>query len=112
MAVTSNRKIIIEFSGDVQYTQDFDAPTNPQSPGQNQILSLDAGDNEVIPPPGVSAFTFIPPVGNLVEFALKGDPADVGFSIAFDSITSIALPSGAAFFIAASDSVDVRIIFN
>lgn len=82
MPTISNRKIILEFSGDISTQLAFDALENQNSPAVLEILTLALGDNTITLPTGgstVKSAIIIPPIDNIETITLKGDVADVGF---------------------------------
>lgn len=102
MAVTSTRRIIIEFSGDIEASNSFAAASNSASPGQLSIVSLISGANTITPPTGGStpkSVTIIPPSGNTVTLTLKGVTGDTGVVLHLTDPTSIGLNSPTATFV-------------
>lgn len=113
MAVTSNRKITIQFSSDVTYSQEFSAAASATSPGQVQTVSLASGLNTITPPVGAKAVTIIPPAGNVVTITLKGVTGDTGVPLALIDPTSLGLASAAAFVLTTSGIiVGLRLIYS
>jgi hypothetical protein len=113
MAVTSNRTVRIQFTGDVEYTQDFDAAQSVVGTGQNQVYNLSSGNNAIVVPASAVAATIIPASDNSVVLTLKGVNGDTGILLALTSPTSIGLDgSGTDFVLNAASSVNVRIIFS
>lgn len=111
--VTSDRSTTISLSGDVDYEQSFDAPTNPNGSGQNQVINLSTGANTITPPPGAIAVTIIPPANNSVQMTLKGVTGDTGIALALLGPSSISLNSVSTFVLnAASGITGVRFIYS
>lgn len=118
MAVTSNRVIQLEFTGDVSAAQILSALENVASPGQIQIITLTIGDNEIEAPSvedvSVRALTIIPPAGNTSDIVLKGAALDAGILLHLTDPTSIALGSTFdSLFLEAEDEIEgVRLIWS
>lgn len=113
MAVTSNRSIIITQQDDVEYSQTFEAETNPAGSGQNQVVTLASGNNTITVPDDAIGVTIIPPTSNAVVITLKGVNADTGISLALNSPTSIGLNEVTSFVLnAASEIEGVRLIYS
>jgi hypothetical protein len=95
MATTSNRALVITFTGDVTATQALNAAANAVSPGQEQILTLASGANTITAPVVVgvvnTALTIIPPAGNVQTITLKGITGDTGVALHLTDHTTIAL---------------------
>lgn len=112
MAVTSNRKITITWTADVEYSQEFDATVNSAGSGQNQLVALVSGNNTITVPTGATGVTIIPAEDNAVALTLKGVNGDTGIALALTSPTSIGLASVSSFVINAGGSVTVRLIYS
>lgn len=118
MAVTSNRTILIEFSGDFSSEIIQAALQNDNSPGDVYVVTLIAGPNNVFPPsvPGlvVNALTIIPPAGNIEIMILKGVAGDTGIILHPTDPTTISLDPGfAGLVIDAGGQIDnVRYIWS
>lgn len=113
MSVTSNRKITIQFSSDIQYTQEFAAAAYSTGSGQNQLVNLASGANTITPPTSAKAVTIIPPVANVVSLILKGITGDTGIGLHLTDPTSIALATAGTFVITAGGVVTgLRLIYS
>lgn len=113
MSVTSSRSIVIEHTGDVEFSQEFPAVTSTTGSGQNQLVNLSSGNNTITPPSGAVAVTIIPPAGNVATIALKSTTADVGFGLKPTDPSSIALASTTAFYINAGSVITgLRLIYS
>lgn len=95
MSVTSSRVVQVQFSGDITEQIIQSALDNEIAFGQTQLITLDIGDNTIIPPvvSGLLAtgLTIIPPAGNVDIITLKGDTADVGIPLHLTDPTSLGL---------------------
>jgi hypothetical protein len=80
MPVISNRSLSITFSGDVNYSLQFNAIPNNNAQGIETVVSLPIG-NTSIGITGMNACTIIPPVGNTTLIILKGASADQGVTL-------------------------------
>lgn len=112
MSVTSNRSVTIEWSGDVEYSQTFDAQTVSTGSGQNQIVALSSGNNTITPPTNAIAVTIIFPDGNTVQVTLKGVNGDTGIALNLTGPTSLGLQSVSTFVLSAASAVTVRLIYS
>jgi len=113
MSVTSNRKITIAFTGDVEYTQEFDAPVNSAGSGQIQVINLASGANTITVPTGAVAVTIIPPDNNSETLTLKGLTGDTGIALALTAPCSLSLAGVTTFVLTAGGTVTgVRFIYS
>lgn len=120
MAVTSTRNIVVTYSAPVAASFQFPAASNPNAPGDMDILTLASGNNVITFPTGgavVQGATIIPPVGNTNALTLKGTTADVGVSIHKTDPTSIAFDTTVTtqtsiVIVAASTTTGVRIVWT
>lgn len=114
MSVTSERSVTINFTGDVEYSQSFDAPTNATGSGQNQLVNLSSGANTITVPSSAVAVTIIPPSGNTVAITLKGITGDTGVALALAAPCSLSLNGSVSSFVltAASAIIGVRLIYS
>lgn len=113
MSVASNRSVILSMTGDVEYTQQFDAVVNSAGSGQNQLVNLSSGANTITVPSGAVAVTIIPPAANAVAMTLKGVAGDTGIALSLLAPSSISLLSVSSFVInAASAITGVRFIYS
>jgi hypothetical protein len=112
MSVTSARSIIIENTGDVEYSQTFEAAANASASGQNQIVALSTGNNAVSIPTSAVAVTIIMPDANTVQVTLKGVNGDTGIPLHLTQPSSLSIGSGAAIVLSAASAVNVRLIWT
>lgn len=112
MSVTSDRSVVISFTGDVEFTQEFPATTNSSGSGQNQLVTLAAGANTITVPSNAVAVTIIKPTGNTVTLTLKGVTGDTGIALSLTSPDSISLASVSTFVLTASDTVTIRLVYS
>lgn len=103
MAITSNRKIVIAFSGDQSFQLSPEAAANASAPNAQEIKTFTgAGDNTVTVPTGGTTpkgVTILPPAGNTAVLTLKGAAGDTGIPIHLTDPTSLGLATGAVSFI-------------
>jgi len=116
MAITGQRSITVQYSGDIVATESFPAATNAASPGVIEVKQLASGNNTITPPTsGVTAksVTIIPPAGNLLAIILKGVAGDTGVSLHLTDPTTIGLGSASATFVLnAANTIDgVRFVW-
>ena len=113
MSVTSNRNITLSMTGDVEYTQEFDAAVNSLGSGQNQLVNLSSGANTITVPSNATAVTIIPPSANVATLTLKGVSGDTGVSLNLTDPTSIGLNAVSTFVLTAGSSITgVRLIYS
>lgn len=113
MAVTGNRSVIIEFAGDIQYSQTFEAIVNGVSPGAIAIQTLSAGNNTINVPSGTTGITIEPDSSNTIGITLKGVAGDTGIPLALGSPTSIGVTAAVTTIVLnAVSTVTVRILFS
>ena len=117
MAITSNRRIIVEFDDDVYARNRFDAAENTDSPGVANIVTLALGNNTITPPSGGTtpkALTIVPPVGNTETITLKGVNGDTGVVLHVTDPTSIALNSSTNTLVltASAEIIGVQLIWS
>jgi len=113
MSVTSSRKITIQFSSDITYSQEFAAATNASGSGNDILTNLSSGANTITPPTGAKAVTIIPPSANAVTITLKGVTGDTGVPLHLTDPTSIGLASAAAFVLTAGGALTgIRLIYS
>lgn len=110
MSTTSNRSIVLIYSGDIASQEQFSALPNATSPGLFQYTNLNSGANTIsVPTSGSavpSAVTIIPPVSNSTSMIIKGVTGDTGIRIHSTDPTTIALdPSVSSFVITAGASI-------
>lgn len=96
MAVTSNRTIAIQQTGDVSLAFSVAAVENTAAPGSTTIHNLSTGFNTITLPLGatVRAATIKPPTTNTQTLTLKGVTGDTGIAIHKTDPTSIAFETG------------------
>jgi hypothetical protein len=113
MAVTSTRRVIVNFSGDINTQLDKPAANNSSSPGEQELVTLAAGNNTITPPTGAVACTIIPPSGNTSVITLKGVNGDTGVALHLTDPTSIGINSAASTFVLnAVSQVVVRLVWS
>ncbi len=113
MAVTSNRKITIQFSSGITYSQEFTASVNASGSGQNQLLNLASGANTITPPTGAVGVTIIPPVANAVSLLLKKVTGDQGVALHLTDPTSLGLAGITTFVLTAGGTITgLRLIWS
>jgi hypothetical protein len=113
MSVTSDRSVIIQFSGGVEYAQEFAAVASTAGSGQNQLVNLTTGANTITVPTGAIAATILPPSGNTVAITLKGVTGDTGIALHKTDPTSLALNSVSTFCLTAGGAITgVRLIYS
>lgn len=113
MSVTSNRSIDITLTGDVTYSQTFEAPVNSSGSGQNQIITLSSGANTITVPSGAVAVTIIPPDNNAQTITLKGVTGDTGIALNLTAPCSLSLSSVSTFVLTAGGTITgVRFIYS
>lgn len=117
MAATAQRKIVVEYTGDVVGAENIVAAGNIASPAQIQLVTLAAGDNVISAPSGGStpvACTIVKPSANAVVIKLKGNAADVGVQLHKTDPDTISIDAGVASFIlnAAAQIVGVRLFWT
>lgn len=112
MSITSNRSVTIEFTGDIEYSQTFEAAVVSTGSGQNQKVALSSGNNTITVPSSAVAVTILPPSDNTVVLTLKGVAGDTGISLSLTDPTSIGLNGVSSFVLNAASAVSVRFIYN
>ena len=113
MAVTSNRSVLITFTGDVEYSQTFTADTNSSGSGQNQLINLSTGANTITVPADCVGVTIIPPANNTQTMLLKKVTGDTGINLALTAPCSLSLDTVSTFVITAGGSITgVRFIYS
>lgn len=112
MSATSTRSVLVGFTLDVEFSQNFSSGSNATSPAQNQLAVLTTGDNTIDVPEDAVAVTIIKPAENEIELILKGDAADIGIDLHLTDPDSISLRDMTTFILTASDAVTVRLIFT
>ena len=113
MSVFSDRSIVIEDTGDVEYSQTFEADQVSTGSGQNQLIALSSGANTITVPTSAVAVTIVPPIGSTVALTLKGVAGDTGIALHPSDPTSLGLSgSVTSFVINAASAVSVRFIYS
>ncbi len=112
MAVTSNRDINIQFTGDLEYQQTFESVESVTSPGVIENVDLTTGDNTITVPDDAVAVTIIKPSDNDVVLILKGIGADTGITLSLIDPDSLSLDTVTSFVINVSGAVTLRLIFT
>lgn len=117
MAVTAQRSITVQFSGDISAANTFSAANNTASPGQIEIKTLASGANTITPPAGGStpkSCTIIPPSGNAETITLKGVTGDTGVVLHKTDPSCIGLNSPTDTFVltASAQIAGVRLVWH
>lgn len=112
MAITANRSVIVEFTGDLEYTQQYDAQPSNASPGQVEVVDLAIGNNTITVPSGAVAVTIVPASDNDETLRLKGVNGDTGINLSMTDPTSIGLDGVSSFVLNAGDDITVRLIYS
>lgn len=117
MSVTSNRKIIVKFTGDLTLSDANSAAENTDSPGVSEVKTLASGNNTITPPGGGTTpigVTIIPPSDNEATLTLKGINGDTGIVLHSTDPTSLSLGSTTATFVihASVQVTDVRLLWS
>ena len=117
MAVTAQRNVTIQFTGDVQAANTFSAANNTASPGQIEVRTLATGNTTITPPTGGAtpkSVTIIPPSGNLITITLKGIAGDTGIVLHLTDPTTIGLNSPTTTFVltTGADVVGARLVWT
>lgn len=113
MSVTSNRYVAIGLTGDVEYSQTFDAAVNAAGSGDNSLQALTTGNNTITVPDDAVAVTIVMPAANAVQVTLKGANGDSGVALHLIDPSSIGLGAGQSdFVLSAASAVTVRLIFS
>ncbi len=114
MPVTSNRSIVLNQTGDVEYTQEFPAVVSPVGSGVNQLVTLDTTALVVTVPTSCVAVTILPPVSNTTALTVSGTTSDTGISIHPSDPSSIGLSTTQTIIAltATTTTADVRLIFS
>lgn len=117
MAVTGDRRVIIEFGEDIVAVNSFAAAQNSDSPGKIDIVTLALGNNTITPPSGGTTpkgVTIIPPAANTNTITLKGINGDTGVVLHVTDPTSIGLNSPTDTFVltASAEIEGVRLVWS
>lgn len=112
MSVTSNRSTVITWTGDVEYSQEFEAAVNASGSGNNYLTNLSSGNNTITCPTSAKAVTIVPPAANTVLVTLKGVAGDTGVQLHLTDLSSIALTSTTFVLNAASALTGLRLIWS
>lgn len=118
MAVSSVRKITIDYSEDLVASFEFPAAENEDSPGVIQLIDLALGANTITVPTGGSTptgVTIIPPDGNTVIITLKKVAGDIGIALGLTDPTSFSFDSTTftSFVLSAADVVEgLRLVWS
>ena len=112
MSVTSDRTITIQFTGDVEFSQPFDAASSALGTGDNNVVSLSSGNNTITVPTNAVAVTIIKPSDNTVQIIAKGVNGDTGIRLHLTDPDSISLGTSPVLVLNAASSVMVRLIFS
>jgi hypothetical protein len=112
MAVTSGRSIVVKNTGDIEYTQQFDAAASSVGSGEIDQVTLSAGNNTITPPANAKAVTISKPSGNTSVITLKGVNGDTGVPLHLTDPDSISLNTAAAFVLNAVTEVIVKLLYT
>ena len=112
MPVTSNRSIVIGFTGEVEYSQTFPAAVSSLGSGQIQVVDLSSGNNTITVPDDAVAVTIVPETGNTAVITLKGVNGDMGIILSPVDPCSLSLDGVTSFVLNVSGAVTVRLIFS
>jgi hypothetical protein len=115
MAVTAQRSITIQFTGDIEAANNFAAANNAASPSKIDVVTLALGANTITPPSVVpTALTIIPPLGNTSLITLKGVAGDTGVPLHLTDPTTIGLDATFTSLVlnAAAQITGVRLVWS
>lgn len=117
MAATSDRSVIVGWTGDANGSTALAAAQNASSPASIEIKTLDSGANTITVPTGgttVTACTIVPPSSNTTSITLKGISGDTGIRIHDTDPTSIAINSSVTSFVltAGASIAGVRLFWS
>lgn len=118
MSVTSSRRIVLGFSGDITANLNTAAADHATSPGEVITLTLASGANTITAPiiSGivVSSLTITPPSANTNLMTLKGVSGDTGVPLHLTDPTSIGLDTTFVSLVinAAAEIVGVRLVWS
>lgn len=113
MTVTSNRSVTITWTGDVEYSQVFDASVNEDGSGNSYLVDLSSGNNSITIPSSAIAVTIIKPSDNTVALIAKGVNGDTGIILSLTDPDSFSLGDSATLVLnAASALTGLRLIFS
>lgn len=110
--MTTNRRVINEFSGNYDFLAVSEAAENSNFPGSIESYSLVSGANTITPPTGVTGVTFLMPSGNTVVITLKGVSGDTGIPLNLTDPTSLGLNSTNTFVLNAASAVTIQLIWS
>jgi len=114
MSVTANVNVSLSWSGDVVLGQTFNDPTNPSSPGQEQVLSLSSGNNTVSVPTGAQSVLLVKTVNgvtNTATLTFKGVNGDTGYALSPTVADKLSV-GGSSFVINASAVTSIRAFWS
>ena len=118
MSLTSKRHIVIQFSGDFEFAESFQADDNTTAMGHVQYVTLASGANTITAPvvsgKTFTAVTIIPPASNTTNITLKGVTGDTGVQIHDEGPCSLSLDPAVTSFVltAAAEISGVRLIWT
>jgi hypothetical protein len=117
MAVTAQKNITIQFTGDIAAANTFAAANNAASPGQIEVRTLAIGATTITPPGGGTtpkSVTIVMPSANTATLTLKGIGGDTGVVLHPTDPTTIALNSPTTTFVltASAEIAGVRLIWT
>lgn len=115
MAVTSTRKVIVTYTGDLVGTFSFSAASNATAPGDIDSINLSSGANTVTIPSTAKGATIVPPAGNTQTLTLKGISGDTGIALSKTDPTSISFDTTppASFILTAGGTINgLRVVWS
>lgn len=113
MSITSQYGITITWTGDVEYSQEFDSTAVSTGSGQSQKVNLSSGNNSITVPSSAVGVTIIPPDSNAVQITLKGVNGDTGVALHLTNPALISLQSVTTFVLNAANAITgVRLIYS
>ncbi len=121
MSTTAKRSVTVNFAGQFDGDNTFDAADNEQSVAQTQFITLVSGLNTITVPGSLTtpatiatAVTIIPPAGNTQSITLKGVTGDTGIRLHNTDPTTIALDSSVSTIAltAGADIAGVRLVWS
>ena len=112
MAVTSDRDILIQLTGDVEFSDVFSSQTSIVSPGSIAPVELASGNNTITIPDDAIAVTIIKPAANTVQLIAKGVNGDTGIRLNLLDPDCISLGTTPTLVLNAASAVTVRLIFT
>lgn len=114
MPTTAERKLQVNLSGELEYSQIFSDEPSTSSPAQTQLVTLVEGDNTLLVPAGTTAIQIMLAgiIEDPVEISLKGSAGDTGIALDITRFSTIAVAGVTEFILTASASLVVRLFFT